>query len=170
MIPPVDGGTPAPLYGNNALPPPATRVASASHVNKAVALYLPGFCGTRSCSVVLRRALGSICNGHPASEIDLKQVLTIAITECSMVRRASNQVVGKFEFPRPGLPPICQTANQLDCGNIDLDITSKGGGVDRFDNTLHVWVQLRPLLAPKNHNCDFSAREVLLIANILVRR
>jgi hypothetical protein len=58
----------------------------------------------------------------------------------------------------------------LDCGNIDSDMTSKGGGVDRFDNTLHVRAQLRPLLAPKNHNCDFSSREILLIANMFVRR
>ena len=33
------------------------------------------FCGTSSCFVVLRRALGSICNGHPASEVVKNQVL-----------------------------------------------------------------------------------------------
>ena len=36
-----------------------------------------GFCGTRLCSVVLRRALGSICNGHPASEVVKNQLHTI---------------------------------------------------------------------------------------------
>jgi len=31
-----------------------------------------------SCFVVLRRALGSICNGHPASKVVNNQVLEIA--------------------------------------------------------------------------------------------
>jgi hypothetical protein len=33
-------------------------------------MRLREFCGTRSCFVVLSCALGSICNGHPASEVD----------------------------------------------------------------------------------------------------
>jgi len=33
-----------------------------------------------------------------------------------------------------------------------------------------VGAKLRPLLARENHYCNFSAREVLLIANVLVCR
>jgi hypothetical protein len=32
-------------------------------------MRLREFCGSQSCFVVLRRALGSICNGHPASKV-----------------------------------------------------------------------------------------------------
>ncbi len=33
------------------------------------------FCGSQSCFVVLFHAVGSICNGHPASEVVKNQVL-----------------------------------------------------------------------------------------------
>ncbi len=36
------------------------------------------FCGGQSCFVVPCRALGSICNGHPASKVVNNQVLGIA--------------------------------------------------------------------------------------------
>jgi hypothetical protein len=36
---------------------------------------LRDFCGTLSCFVVLSCALGSICNGHPASEVVKYQLL-----------------------------------------------------------------------------------------------
>ena len=36
------------------------------------------FCGGQSCFVVPCRALGSICNGHPASKVVNNQVLEIA--------------------------------------------------------------------------------------------
>jgi hypothetical protein len=41
-------------------------------------MRLREFCGSQSCFVVLRRALGSICNGHPASEVVKNQVVTNA--------------------------------------------------------------------------------------------
>jgi hypothetical protein len=34
------------------------------------------FCGSQSCFVVLFHALGSICNGHPASKVIKNQVVT----------------------------------------------------------------------------------------------
>ena len=55
---------------------------------------LRDFCVSQSCFVMLRRALGSICNGHPASEVVKNQRLTIDKNPISRVRRASNQVVG----------------------------------------------------------------------------
>jgi mRNA-degrading endonuclease HigB of HigAB toxin-antitoxin module len=48
---------------------------------------------TRSLSVVLRRALGSICNGHPASEVVKYQLVAIAKFPISTERPATNQVV-----------------------------------------------------------------------------
>jgi hypothetical protein len=39
-------------------------------------MRLREFCGSRSCFVVLRRALGSICNGHPASKVVDNQEVT----------------------------------------------------------------------------------------------
>ena len=48
---------------------------------------MPEFCGTRSCFVVHCPALGSNCNGHPASEVVRNQVVTIAKTPISTVRR-----------------------------------------------------------------------------------
>jgi hypothetical protein len=39
-------------------------------------MRLREFCGSRSCFVVLRRALGSICNGHPASKVVKNQDVT----------------------------------------------------------------------------------------------
>jgi hypothetical protein len=58
------------------------------------ARWLREFCGTRLCSVVLRRALESIRNGHPASEVVINQFVTIAKIPVSTVWLASNQVVG----------------------------------------------------------------------------
>jgi hypothetical protein len=41
------------------------------------------------------------------------------------------------------------------------------GGIDRFDHEVNVGLEARPLLAAQNHDCDFSAREILLIAHVL---
>jgi hypothetical protein len=43
---------------------------------------------------VLSRALGSICNGHSASDIDKYQQVTFTQTRISTVWQASNQGVG----------------------------------------------------------------------------
>jgi hypothetical protein len=40
-------------------------------------IVLRDFCVSRSCFVVLSCALGSICNGHPASEVIKNQLLAI---------------------------------------------------------------------------------------------
>jgi hypothetical protein len=53
-----------------------------------------GFCVIRSCFVVLSRALGSICNGHPASEVVKNQSVAVIKIPNLTVRQASNQVVG----------------------------------------------------------------------------
>ena len=37
-------------------------------------------------------------------------------------------------------------------------------GHAQSQSAVHVRAQLRPLLAPKNHNCDFPAREVVVEA------
>jgi hypothetical protein len=42
------------------------------------------------------------------------------------------------------------------------------GGIDRFDDEVNVGLEARPLLATQNHDRDFSAREILLIAHVLV--
>ncbi len=57
---------------------------------------LRGFCGTRSCFVVLSRALGSICNGHPASEVVKYQLLAITKFSISTDRLATNHKVGTY--------------------------------------------------------------------------
>jgi hypothetical protein len=59
---------------------------------------------------MLRRASGSICNGHPAGKVVENQVVTNGKFPFSLVRRASNQVVG-------GSNPSGRTKiNDLDAG------------------------------------------------------
>jgi hypothetical protein len=59
------------------------------------------FWGTRSCSVVLRRAPGSICSGHPESEVVNNQSVAIVKNPNLVVPRASNQGVrGSNPFGR----------------------------------------------------------------------
>src|SRR5882762_8272522 len=84
---------------------PAGTLTAAAHLphdqSRNVTQTLRDFCGSRLCSVVLRRALGSICNGHPASEVVENQIVTIDKTPLSMVRLASNQGVrGSNPFGR----------------------------------------------------------------------
>jgi hypothetical protein len=70
------------------------------------------YCGSRLCSVVLRRALGSICNGHPASEVVKNQLHTIVKNSISTVRLATNQEAGSLNLFRRVVRPqewICST-------------------------------------------------------------
>jgi hypothetical protein len=48
--------------------------------------------------------------------------------------------------------------------DIDLNIATKHGGVDSVNNVLNVQAELRPLLTAENHDGDFPAHKVLLIA------
>jgi hypothetical protein len=61
-------------------------------------LRLREFCVGQLCSVVPRRALGSICNGHPASEVVKNQTVTIEKTPVSRVWQASNFEPGGRRF------------------------------------------------------------------------
>jgi hypothetical protein len=61
---------------------------------QAEARRLRDFCGTLSCFVVLSCALGSICNGHPASEVVKYQLLVITKFPISAVPLATNQEAG----------------------------------------------------------------------------
>ena len=50
----------------------------------------------------------------------------------------------------------------------NFQIAAGFGGIDRFDDEVNVGLEARPLLATQNHDRDFSGREILLIAHVLV--
>ena len=50
----------------------------------------------------------------------------------------------------------------------NFQIAAGLGGIDRFDDEVNVGLEARPLLATQNHDRDFSAPEILLIAHVLV--
>ena len=55
-------------------------------------------------------------------------------------------------------------------GNLDFDGAAGRGLVHRRHHTAYVWFESGPSRIPDYHDGDTSAREILLSANVLVRR
>jgi len=55
-------------------------------------------------------------------------------------------------------------------GNFHFGIAAGCRSVDCRRNAIHVEFDVRPLLVPKNNDCNFPPRKILLVAHILVRR
>ena len=64
---------------------------------------------------------------------------------------------------------VNQVCRLLVC-DVHLGETAGSGRIDSFNDALDVRPEPRPLLLAENHNRDFAACEILLLADVLVGR
>jgi hypothetical protein len=53
--------------------------------------------------------------------------------------------------------------------DVHFSIAARRGRIDSFNDALNVGSKSRPLLLAENHNSDFAAGKILLIADVLNR-
>ncbi len=55
-------------------------------------------------------------------------------------------------------------------GNFDFEIAARGGRIHNLKNSLKMEFDVGPLLVSENHNGNLAPGQILLVANVLVRR